>query len=147
MRRVSFFLCAKKIGALYGFVLEWIQLHSRYVSSCLCTSAYSTEDKRYCLGLGGWASRCSKMMSYVMQSKGRKMGSSNMSEKLSNKAEIYGLLAPGAKGVQGPSYSPSSMSLATIGRRMPDGYNNVNQLELCDLQMVFIKDLKEHSST
>ena len=61
------------------------------------------------------------------------MGSLNTSENLSNKAEIYGSLAPGAKGVQGPSYSPSSTSLAPIARRLPDGCNNVNHAALCDL--------------
>ena len=117
----------------------------RYVSSCLHTSAYSTGDKQYCLGLGGWASWSSKVMSCVMQSEGRKMGSTNMSENSSNKAEIYGSLAPGAKGVWGPSYSPSSMSLAPIARRLPDGCNNVNHAALHDLRTVFIKTCKEHS--
>ena len=75
------------------------------------------------------------------------MGSSNISENLTNKAKIYGSLAPGAKGVLGPSYSTSSTSLAPIAMKLPDGFNNVNYVQLCDLQMVFIKDLKEHSST
>ena len=70
-----------------------------------------------------------------------------MSENSSNKEEIYGLLAPGDKGVWGPFYSPSSTSLALIARRLPDGCDNVNQAALCDVQMVFLKDLKEHSST
>ena len=42
-----------------------IQLRSTYVSSCLCTSAYSMGDKQYCLGLGGWASGSSKVISCV----------------------------------------------------------------------------------
>ena len=71
----------------------------------------------------------------------------NMSENSSNKAEIYGSLAPGARGVWIPSYSPSSMSLAPIARRLPDGHNNVNQAALWDLQTVFNKEHKEHSST
>ena len=71
----------------------------------------------------------------------------NNSENLSNKAETYGSLAPGAKGVRGPSNSLSSMSLDPIARRLPDGCNNLNHAALHDLQMVFIKDLKEHSST
>ena len=70
-----------------------------------------------------------------------------MSKNLSNKTEIYGSLAPGAKGVRGPPNFPSSMSLAPIARRLPDGCNNVNYAVLCDLQTVFIKDLKVHSST
>ena len=86
-------------------------------------------------------------MSYVTQSEGRKMGSSNTSENSSNKAEIYGPLAPRAEGFRGPFYSPSSMSPAPIARRLPDGYKNVNQAALCDLQMVFIKERKEYSST
>ena len=130
-----------------GSCFRWIQLCSRYVSSCLCTSAYSAGDKRYCLGLGGWASGSSKVMLCVMRSKGRKTGSVNTSENSSNKAEIYGSLAPGARGVWIPSYSPSSMSLAPIARRLPDGCNNVNQAALWDLQMVFNKEHKEHSST
>ena len=83
----------------------------------------------------------------MMWSKGRKPGSTKTSENLSNMAEIYGLLAPRARGVWVPSYSPSSMSLANIARRPTDGHNNVNHAALCDLQTVFIKDLKEHSST
>ena len=75
------------------------------------------------------------------------MGSSNTSENSSNKAEIYGSLATGTKGVWGPSYSPFSMSLAPIARRLLDGCNNVDYAALCDLKMVVIKDLKEHSST
>ena len=71
----------------------------------------------------------------------------NTSKNSSNKAEIYGSLAPGARGVWGPSYSPSSMSLAPIARRLLDGHNNVNHAALWDLQTVFNKDLKEHSST
>ena len=133
MHRVPSFLYIKKMAALYGLTLRWIQLHSRYLSSCLCTSAYSAGDKWYYLGLGGWVSGSSKVMSCVTQSKGRKMGSSNMSENVSNKADIYGSLAPGGKGVWGPFYSPSSISLASIARRLPDGCNNVNQAALCDL--------------
>ena len=110
MRRVPFFLCAKRMGAPYGLILRWIQPHSRYVSSCLRTSAYSAGDKWYCLGLGGWVSGSSRVISCVMQSEYGKMGSSNKSENSSNKAEIYGLLEPGPKGVQDPPYSPSSMS-------------------------------------
>ena len=147
MHRLPSFLCTKRMGAPYGLVLGWIQPCSRYVSSCLHTSAYSAGDKWYCLGLGGWASGSSKVMSCVMQSKGGKTGSANMSENSSNKAEIYGSLAPGARGVWIPSYSPSSMSLAPIARRLPDGCNNVNQAALWDLQMVFNKECKEHSST
>ena len=75
------------------------------------------------------------------------MGTSNMSENSSSKAEIDGSLVSGAKGVRGPSYSPSSMSLAPIARRLLDGHNNANHAALCDLQTVIIKDLKEHSST
>ena len=86
-------------------------------------------------------------MSCVMQSKGEKTGSVNMSENSSNKAEIYGSLIPGARGVRIPSYSPSSISLAPIARRLPDGHNNVNQAALWDLQTVFNKERKEHSST
>ena len=61
------------------------------------------------------------------------MGFLNTSESSSNIAETYGSLAPGARGVQDPSYSPSSMSLASIARRLPDGQNNVNHAALCDL--------------
>ena len=148
MRRLPSFLHAKRMGAPYGLTLGWIQPCSRYVSSCLyIASAYSVGDKRYCLGLGGWASGSSKVMLCVTWSEGRKTGSMNISENSSNKAEIYGSLAPGARGVWGPSYSPSSMSLAPIARRLPDGCNNVNHAALWDLQTVFIKDLKEHSST
>ena len=68
-------------------------------------SAYSVGDKRYCLGLGVLASGSSKVMLCVTRSECGKMGSTNMSENLSNKVEIYGLLAPGAKGVRGPSNS------------------------------------------
>ena len=75
------------------------------------------------------------------------MGSANMSENSSNKAEIYRSLAPGAKGVQGSSNSPSSISLAPIARRLLDGHNNMNHATLHNLQMVFINDLKEHNST
>ena len=89
MRRLPSFLCAKRMGAPYGLVLRWIQLRSRYVSSCLHTPAYSVGDKQYCLGLGGWASGSSKVILCVMQSKGGKTGSMNTSENLSNKAEIY----------------------------------------------------------
>ena len=131
--RIPSFLHIKIIGAQYGLVLGWMQLHSRYVSSCLHTSAYSAGDKQYCLGLGGWASGSSKVISCVTQSKGGKTGSSKMSENSYNKAEIYRLLAPGAKGAQGPSYSPSRTSLAPIARRFPDGHNNVNHAALCDL--------------
>ena len=75
MCRLPFFLHAKRMGAPYGLVLRWIQPCSRYVSSYLCTSAYSVGDKRYCLGLGGWASGSSKVMLCVMRSKGGKTGS------------------------------------------------------------------------
>ena len=115
-----------------GSCLDGSSMHSRYVSSCLHTSAYSVGDKWYCLGLGGWASGSSKVMSCVIWSKGGKTGSANMSENSSNKAEIYGSLAPGARGVWIPSYSPSSISLAPIARRLPNGYNNVNQAALWD---------------
>ena len=147
MRKVSSFLCTKRMGAPYGLTLGWIQLCSRYVSGCLYTSAYSAGDKWYCLGLGGWVLGSSKVMLCLTWSKGGKMHSLNMSENSSNKAEINGLLAPGAKGVWGPSYSPFSMSLTPIARRLLDGHNNVNHAAHCDLQTVFIKDLKEHSST
>ena len=130
MHRLPSFLHTKRMGAPYGLALGWIQLHSRYVSSCFCTSAYSAGDKRYCWGLGGWASGASKVMLCVTQSKGGKMGSTNTSENSSNKVEIYGLLAPGAKGVWGPSNSPSSMSLTPIARRLLDGHNNVNHAAL-----------------
>ena len=76
------------------------------------------------------------VMAYVTWSEGRKTGSMNMSENSSNKAEIYGPLAPGAKGVWGPSNYPSSMSLAPIARRLPDGCKNVNHAALHDLQTV-----------
>ena len=94
-------------------------------------------DKQYYLGLGGWASGSSKVMSCMMQSEGGMTGSANKAENLSNKAEIYGSLAPGAEGAQVPSSSPSSILLAPIARRLPDGHNNVNQAALWDLQMVF----------
>ena len=71
----------------------------------------------------------------------------NTSKNSSNKAEIYGPLAPGARGVQIPSYSPSSTSLAPIGRSLPNDCNNVNQTELWDLQTVFNKECKDHSLT
>ena len=103
MRKLPFFLCAKRMEAPYGLALRRIQPCSTYVSSYLYTSAYSTGDKQYCLGLGGWASGSSKVMLCVTQSKGGKTGSANTSENLSNKAEIYGSLAPGARGVQIPS--------------------------------------------
>ena len=147
MRKLPSFLRAKRMGAPYGLALGRIQPRSRYVSSYLRTSAYSAGDKRYCLGLGGWASGSSKVMSCVTRSEGGKTGSANTSENSSNKAEIYGSLAPGARGVRIPSYSPSSMSLAPIARRLPDGCNNVNQAALWDLQTVFNKERKEHSST
>ena len=147
MHRLPSFLCAKRMGALYGLTLEQIQPFSRYVSSCLCTPAYSAGDKWYCLGLGGWPSGSTKVVLSVMQSEGRKTGSMNTSENSSNKAEIYRSLAPGARGVQIPSYSPSSMSLAPIARRLPDGCDNVNQAALWDLQTIFNKECKEHSST
>ena len=147
MRRLPSFLCSKRMGAPYGLALGRIQPCSWYVSSCLCTSAYSVGDKRYCLGLGGWASGSSKVMLCMMQSKGRKTGSMNMSENSSNKTEIYGSLAPGARGVRIPPYPPSSMSLDPIARRLPDGHNNVNQAELWDLQTAFKKECKDHSST
>ena len=110
------FLYAKRMGAPYGLSLRWIQPLSRYVSSYLHTSAYSAGDKQYCLGLGGWVSGSSKVMLCVMRAKDGKIGSVNTSENSSNKAEIYGSLAPGARGVWIPSYSPSSMSLAPIAR-------------------------------
>ena len=74
---------------------------SHALGMCLAvySSAYSVGDKRYCLGLGGWASGSSKVISSVIWSEGGKMGSVNTSENSSNKAEIYGSLAPGAKGV------------------------------------------------
>ena len=147
MRKLPSFLRAKRMGAPYGLALGRIQPRSRYVSSYLRTSAYSAGDKRYCLGLGGWASGSSKVMSCVMWSEGRKKGSVNMSKNSSNKAEIHRSLVPGARGVQITSYSPSSTSLAPIARRLPDGCNNVNQAALWDLQTVFNKECKEHSST
>ena len=124
-------------------------------SSCtlgMCLAVYIPQltfvgDKQYGLGLGDWAFGSNKVMLYVMQSKGRKTGSVNMSENLSNKTKIYKSLAPGAKGVRGPSNSPSSMSLAPIARRLLDGCNNVNYAALHDLLTVSINDLKEHSST
>ena len=100
----------------------------------------------YSLGLGGWASGSSKVMSCVTRSEGQKIGSANTSKNLSSKAEIYGLLAPGARGVRIPSYSPSSISLAPIARRLPDSRNNLNQTALWELQTVFNKECKEHSS-
>ena len=147
MHRLPSFICAKRMGAPYGLVLRWIQPHSRYVSSCLCTSDYSAGDKQYCLGLGGWASGSNKVMLCVTQSEGGKTGSPNTSENSSNKGKINGLLAPGARGVWIASYSPSSTSLDPIARRLPDDYNNVNQAALWDLRMVFNKERKEHSST
>ena len=147
MHRLPSFLYAKRMGAPYGLALGQIQLHSRYMSSCLHTSVYSAGDKQYCLGLGDWVSGSSKVMLYVMWSEGRKMGSANIPENSSNKAEIYGSLAPRARGVRGPSNSPSSMSLAPISRRLLDSCNNVNHLALHGLQTVFINDSKEHSST
>ena len=145
--RLPSFLCAKRMGALYGLTLGWIQPCSKYVPSCLYTSAYFAGDNWYCLGIGGWASGSRKVMLCVTQSEGRKMGSANTSENLSNKAEIYGSLASGAKGVLGPSNSQSSTSLTPIARRLLDSRNNVNHATLHDLQMVFTNDLKEHSST
>ena len=147
MHRVPSFLFAKRLGAPYGLMSRWIQLHSRYVSSFLHTSAYSAGDKQYCYGLDVWISGSSKVILYVMRYKGKKTGSWNTSENLSSKAEIYGSLELGARGVWGPSCSPSSMTLAPIARRLLDGHNNMKHAELCDLPMVFIKDLKEHSST
>ena len=147
MHRVPSFLHTKRMGTPYELLLRWIQLRSRYVHSCLHTPDYSVGDKQHCLGLGGWASGSSKVMPCVRWSKCGKMGAMNISENLSNKVEISGSLAPGARGIQGPSYSPSSMSLAPIARRPPDSHNNVNHAVLYDLQMVFIEDLKEHSST
>ena len=141
MYMVPSFLHAKRMEAPYGLAFGWIQPHYGYVSSCLPTSAYSAGDKHYCLGLGGWASGSSKVMSRVTWSEGRKTVSLNTSKNSSNQAENYGSLAPGANGVQGPSYSPSSISLAPIARRLLDGCNNVNHAALCDLQTVFIKDL------
>ena len=84
------------------------------------------------MGLGGWVSGSSKVMLCVTWSEGGKTGSVNTSENSSNKAEFYGSLVPGARGVQIPSYSPSSMSLAPIAGRLPDGHNNVNQAALWD---------------
>ena len=133
MHRLPSFLHSKRMGAPYGLALGWIQPHSRYVSSCLCTSAFSAGDKRYCLGLGGWASGSSKVMSCVTRSEGGKTGFANTSENSSNKAKIYGSLAPRARRIQIPSYSPSSTSLAPIARRLPNGDNNVNQAALWDL--------------
>ena len=53
-------------------------------------------DKLYCLGLGGWASGSNKVIACVMHGlKLERWGSTIMSENSSNKAEIYGLLAPG----------------------------------------------------
>ena len=147
MCKLPFFLHAKRMVAPYGLMLRWIQPCSRYVSSCLHISAYSVGDKWYCLGLSSWASGSSKVISCVMWSKGRKTGSANTSKNSSNKAEIYRLLASGARGVWIPSYSPSSMSLAPIARRLPYGHNNMNQAALWDLQIVFNKKHKEHSST
>ena len=147
MHTLPSFLHAKRMGAPYGLTLGWIQPRSRYVSSYLRTSAYSAGDKWYCLGLGGWASGSNKVMSCVMRSKGGKTGSAKTYENLSNKAEIYGSLVPGAREVRIPSYSPSSMSLAPIARRLPDGCNNVNQAALWDLRTVLNKERKEHSST
>ena len=63
MHRVPSFLHANKMGATYVLTVIWIQPCSRYVSSYLCTSVYSVGDKGYCLGLGGWASGSSKVMS------------------------------------------------------------------------------------
>ena len=145
MHRLPSFLCTKRMGTPYGLTLGQIQPCSRYVSSCLCTSAYCAGDKWYCLGLGGWASGSSKVMLCVTWSEGRKTGSTNMSKNSSNKAEIYGSLTPGARGVRIPSYSPSSTSLAPIARRLPDGCKNVNKAALWDLQTVFNKGCKEHS--
>ena len=119
MHRLPSFLHTKRMGAVYGLKLRWIQLCSRYVSSYLSTSAYSEGDKWYCLGLGGWASGSNKVMLCVMRSKGGKTGSANMSENSSNEAEIYGSLAPRAKGVRGPSNSSYSKLLAPIARRLP----------------------------
>ena len=135
------------MGAMFGLILGQIQLRSRYASSCLCTSAYSVADKWYFLGLGGWASGSNKGILCVTRFEGRKTGSMNTSENLSNKAKIYGSLAHGAKGVQGPSNSPFSTSLAPIARRLLDGCNNVNHAAHHSLQTVLINDLKEHSST
>ena len=141
-----FFLRGKRKGAPYRLILGWIQPYSRYVSSRLCTSDYSTGDELYCLVLVGWASGSSKVMSCVTWSQGKNMGSLNISENSSNKAEIYRSLAPGAKGVWGPFYSLSRTLLATIARRLPDGHNNVNQAALCYLQTVYFKHLKEHDN-
>ena len=77
MHRLPSFCHTKKMGAPYGLTLGWIQPHSRYVSSFLHTSAYSAGDKRYCLGLGGWACGSSKVMLCVTWSEGRKTGSVN----------------------------------------------------------------------
>ena len=135
------------MGAPYGLTLGQIQPYSRYVSSYLRTSAYSVGDKQYCLGLGGWASGSSKVMLCMAQSAGGKTGSTNMFENLSNKAKIYGLIAPGARGFWIPSYSPSSRSLDPIAKKLPDGQKNVNKAALWDLQTVFNEECKEHSST
>ena len=92
----------QKMEAPYGLMLGWIQLCSRYVSRYLHTSAYSVGDKQYFLGLGGWVSGSTKVMSCVMWSEGRKTGSSNISENLSNKPEIDESLALGARAVRVP---------------------------------------------
>ena len=84
-------------------------------------------------GLGGWASVSSKVILCVTWSEGGKMGSTNISENSSNKAEIYRSLAPGAKGVRYPSNSPSTTSLAPIARRLPNVHNNVNHAVHHDL--------------
>ena len=140
MCRLPSFLRTKRMGAPYGLVLGHIQLRSRYVSSCLHTSAYSAGDKWYCLGLSGWASESSKVMSCVIWSEGGKTGSVNTSENSSNKTEIYGPLPPGVRGVQITFYFPSSTSLAPIARRLPDGRNNVNQAALWDFRTVVNKE-------
>ena len=121
---------AKSMGAPCKLALGWIQPRSRYMSSCLRTSAYSVGDKRYCLDLSGWVSGSSKVMLCVARFESGKTGFANMSENSSNKAEIYKSLAFRAKGVWGPSNFPSSMSLAPIPRRLPDGCNNMNHAAL-----------------
>ena len=87
-RLPSLFFCTKRMGAPYGLVLRQIELCSRYASICLHTSAYSVGVKQYCLGLCGWASGSSKVISSVILSERRKMGSAKTSENSFNKAKI-----------------------------------------------------------
>ena len=78
----------------------------------ICLAVYVPQlilgDKWYCLGLGGWASGSSKVMLCDAVQRWKDRLHANTSENSSNKAEIYGSLAPGARGVWIPSYSPSS---------------------------------------